>query len=66
MPQCQYRFLRFQLSCLVAYVNKTKFERNSSLEYYHITCIGKTKTYKLKSSSGFRNTYPLDSDSSSG
>ena len=25
------------------HVNKTKFERNSSLEYYHMTCIGKTK-----------------------
>ena len=24
-------------------VNKTKFERNISLEYYHVTCIGKTK-----------------------
>ena len=23
-------------------VNKTKFERNSSLEYYHMTFIGKT------------------------
>ena len=25
------------------HVNKTKFERNNSLEYYHMTCIGKTK-----------------------
>ena len=25
------------------HVNKTKFERNSSLKYYHMTCIGKTK-----------------------
>ena len=25
------------------HVNKTKFERNSSLEFYHMTCIGKTK-----------------------
>ena len=24
-------------------VNKTKFERNSSLDYYHMTYIGKTK-----------------------
>ena len=31
------------------HVNKTKFERNGSLEYYHMTCIGK-KTYKLKRS----------------
>ena len=23
------------------HVNKTKFERNGSLEYYHMTCIGK-------------------------
>ena len=23
------------------HVNKRKFERNSSLEYYHMTCIGK-------------------------
>ena len=52
--------------CPHMHVNKTEFERNSSLEYYHMTCIGKTKTYKLKSSIGFRNTYPLDSDLSSG
>ena len=27
------------------HVNKTnKFERNSSLEYYHMTCTGKKKT----------------------
>ena len=25
------------------HVNETKFERNSSLEYYHMTYIGKTK-----------------------
>ena len=25
------------------HVNKTKFERNSSLECYHMTCIVKTK-----------------------
>ena len=24
-------------------VNKTKFERNCCLEYYYVTCIGKTK-----------------------
>ena len=29
--------------CVDMHVNKTKFERKSSLEYYHITCIGKTK-----------------------
>ena len=31
------------------YVNKTKFERNSSPEYYLMTCIGKTKhtTYRV-------------------
>ena len=29
------------------HVNKTnKFERNSSLEYYHMTCTGKTKQAK--------------------
>ena len=33
------------------YVNKTKLERNSSLEYYHMTSIGKTKhTFKIKRS----------------
>ena len=26
------------------HVNKTKFERNSSLEYYHMTCILEKKT----------------------
>ena len=31
------------------HVNKTKFERNSSPEYYHMTCIRKT-THKLKRS----------------
>ena len=30
-------------------MNKTKFERNSSLGYYHMACIGKTK-HKLKRS----------------
>ena len=31
------------------YVNKTKFERNSSQQYYHMPCIGKKKhTYKQK------------------
>ena len=25
------------------HVDKTKFERNNSLEYYHMTYIGKTK-----------------------
>ena len=25
------------------HLNKTKFERNSSLQYYHMTRIGKTK-----------------------
>ena len=31
--------------------NKTKFERSSSLQYYHMTCAGKTKhTCKPKSS----------------
>ena len=29
--------------CIDMHVNKTKFERNSSLEYYHMTCIGKTE-----------------------
>ena len=26
------------------HVNETKFERNSSLEYYHMTCIWEDKT----------------------
>ena len=29
-------------------VNKTKFERNSSLQYYHMTFIGKTKQIQAK------------------
>ena len=34
------------------HVNKTKFERSGSLEYYHITFIQReNKTYKLKKSS---------------
>ena len=37
--------LSFYKLCIHMHVNKTKFERNSSLEYYmyHMTCIGKTK-----------------------
>ena len=29
-------------------MNKTKFERNSSLEYYHMTCVEKTKHTSLR------------------
>ena len=29
---------------------ETKFERNSSLGYYHMTCYWENKTYKLKRS----------------
>ena len=29
--------------CVHMHESKTKFERNSSQEYYHMTCIGKTK-----------------------
>ena len=36
------------------HVNNKKIERNSSLEYYHMTCIGK-KTYKLKRSTNVQN-----------
>ena len=35
--------LSFHNLCVDMYVNETKFERNSSLEYYHMTCNGKTK-----------------------
>ena len=31
--------------------NKTKFERNNSMEYYHMTCIGKTKLVVLPAKS---------------
>ena len=34
--------LSFQ-KCVGMHVNRTKFERNSSVEYYHMTFIGKTK-----------------------
>ena len=37
------------------HVNNKKIERNSSLEYYHMTCIGKNKTYKLKRSTNVQN-----------
>ena len=47
------RAQRKRLHCRLMHVHKTKFERNSSLEYYHLTCIGKTiKTYKLKRTTG--------------
>ena len=29
--------------CVHMHESKTKFERNSSQEYYHMTCFGKTK-----------------------
>ena len=32
------------------HMNETKFERNSSLGYYHMTCYWENKTYKLKRS----------------
>ena len=38
--------LSFHKLCVDMHVNKTKFEKNGSLEYYHMTCIN--KTYKLK------------------
>ena len=31
-----------------AYMNKTLFERNSSLEYYHMTYTGKLQTIQAK------------------
>ncbi|CAH3187451.1 unnamed protein product [Porites lobata] len=45
--------LSFHKLYIHMHVHKKKFERNSSLEYYHMTCIGKTiKTYKLKRTTG--------------
>ena len=35
--------LSFHKLCVDMHVNKTKFERISSLEYYHMTCIAETK-----------------------
>ena len=35
--------LSFHKLCADMQVNKTKFERNNSLECYYRTCIGKTK-----------------------
>ena len=35
--------LSFHKLCVDMHVNKTKFERKGSLEYYHVTCIEKTK-----------------------
>ena len=40
--------LSFHELCVHMRLNKTKFERNSSLEYYHMTCIGKTKHTGLR------------------
>ena len=39
----ELHLLSFHNSCVHWQVNKTKFERKSSLVYYHITCFGKTK-----------------------
>ena len=36
-------------------MNKPKFERNGSAVYYHMTCIGKAKTYKLKRLKGWES-----------
>ena len=35
--------LSFYNLCIDMHVDKMKFERKSSLEYYHMTCSGKTK-----------------------
>ena len=35
--------LSFYKLCVHMHVSKTKFERKSSLEYFHMTCFGKTK-----------------------
>ena len=35
--------LSFHKLCVDMHVNKMKFERNGSLEYYRVTCIWKTK-----------------------
>ena len=44
--------LSFHKLCVDMHVNKTKFERNNSLEYYHMTFIQwENKTCKLKKSS---------------
>ena len=43
-------------------VNKTKFERNSSLGYYHMNCIGKTKKNKLKRSIALKSIVILGSN----
>ena len=32
----------FYKLCIDMHVSKTEFERNSTWEYYHMTCIGKT------------------------
>ena len=40
--------LSFHNLCVHMQVNKTKIERNSSQEYYHMTCIGKTKHTSLR------------------
>ena len=36
--------------CVDMHVNETKFEGNSSLGYYHMTCYWENKTYELKRS----------------
>ena len=39
----ELHLLSFHNSCAHCQVNKTKFERKSSLVYYHMTCFEKTK-----------------------
>ena len=41
--------LSFHNLCVDVHVNKTKFERNGSLECYHVTCTGKTKHKLMRS-----------------
>ena len=45
---CSFVFL-YIMRMYTRELNKAK-EKNSSLEYYHMTYIGKNKTYKLKRS----------------
>ena len=40
------------------HMNKTKFERNSSLGYYHMACIV-NKTYQLKSKRSISHIYSV-------
>ena len=51
----EFHSLSFHNLCVYMHINKTKFERNRSLEYYHMTCI---QTYSFARAAHFFRSFP--------